>query len=173
MSQFLFYGCEMSRLLQDHHSVQSRSDRSAVCRLFHSPLPAYRRKSSPHRRMLIQEETALVLTRRGGGEWTELDGFQVTLPWSRYNNEKMESRNKKSCNIRCLYTEYAQRNAWRWDTTNTQFINSLLINLGCFLVKIILHVCHPVCSFCFLKILRCRWSDKWQLSAQDLLKRCW
>lgn len=113
------------------------------------------------------------LTKRGGGEWTELDGFQVTLPWSRYNNEKMESRNKKSCNIRCLYTEYAQRNAWRWDTTNTQFINSLLINLGCFLVKIILHVCHPVCSFCLLKVLRCRWSDKWQLSAQDLLKRCW
>lgn len=41
------------RLLQDHHSVQSRSDCSAVCRLFHSPLPAYRRESSPYRRYTV------------------------------------------------------------------------------------------------------------------------
>lgn len=38
------------RLLQDHHRVQSCSDRSTVCWLFHSPLPANRRKSSPYRR---------------------------------------------------------------------------------------------------------------------------
>lgn len=59
-SQLLLYGCQMSRLLQDHHGVQSRSDCSAVCRLLHSALPAYRRESSPYRRMLIQEKTALV-----------------------------------------------------------------------------------------------------------------
>ena len=43
------YVC-VCRLLQDHHSVQSRSDRCAVCRLLHSPLPAHWRESSPYRR---------------------------------------------------------------------------------------------------------------------------
>lgn len=38
------------RLLQDHHSVQSRSNGRVVCWLFHSPLPAYRREGSSHRR---------------------------------------------------------------------------------------------------------------------------
>lgn len=38
------------RLLQDHHSVQSCSDCRAVCRLFHSPLPAHRREGSAYRR---------------------------------------------------------------------------------------------------------------------------
>lgn len=44
------------RLLQDHHSVQPCSDCSAVCWLFHSPLPAYRRKSSPYRRYTMCAE---------------------------------------------------------------------------------------------------------------------
>lgn len=48
------YACVcVCRLLQDHHSVQSRSDCSAVCRLFHSPLPAYRRESAPYRRYTV------------------------------------------------------------------------------------------------------------------------
>lgn len=38
------------RLLQDHHSVQSRSNRRVVCWLFHGPLSAYRRESSSYRR---------------------------------------------------------------------------------------------------------------------------
>jgi len=50
----------MSRMLQDHHSVQPRSDGSAVCGLLHGALPAYGRESSSDRRMLIQEETTLV-----------------------------------------------------------------------------------------------------------------
>lgn len=42
--------CALCRLLQDHNGVQSRSDCSAVCRLFHGPLPAHRRESSSDRR---------------------------------------------------------------------------------------------------------------------------
>lgn len=46
------YVC-VCRLLQDHHSLQSRADCCAVCRLFHSPLPAHRRESSPYRRYSV------------------------------------------------------------------------------------------------------------------------
>ena len=38
------------RLLQDHHGFQSRSDSSALCRLFNSAVPANRRKGQTHRR---------------------------------------------------------------------------------------------------------------------------
>lgn len=38
-----------SRLLQDHNSVQPRSDSSAVCWLFNSPVSAHWRQSTSHR----------------------------------------------------------------------------------------------------------------------------
>lgn len=47
------------RLLQNHHGVQSRSDCSVVCRLFHRPLPAHRRKSSPYRRYSVGTQKRL------------------------------------------------------------------------------------------------------------------
>jgi len=39
-SELVFYGREVSRLLQDHDSFQSRADGSAVCRMFHCAVPA-------------------------------------------------------------------------------------------------------------------------------------
>lgn len=50
------------RLLQDHHSVQSCSNGRIVCWLFHSPLSAYGRESSPHRRYGVCTPVYLMTT---------------------------------------------------------------------------------------------------------------
>lgn len=39
-SQLVFHGREMPWLLQDHDSVQSRTEGGRVRRMFHDPLPA-------------------------------------------------------------------------------------------------------------------------------------
>merc|ERR1711879_663593 len=59
--QFLFHGCQMSRLLQDHNSFQPCPDRCIVCLLFHGFVPANWRPGSSDRRLLFQEETKLSL----------------------------------------------------------------------------------------------------------------
>ncbi|RVE67215.1 hypothetical protein OJAV_G00115160 [Oryzias javanicus] len=53
----------MSRMLQDHDGVQSRSDGGSVCGMFNGPLPAHRRQSPSHRGLLVQEEAALARLR--------------------------------------------------------------------------------------------------------------
>merc|ERR1711951_27187 len=67
-SQLLLYGCEMSRMLQDHDGVQPRSDSCAVCGLFNSPVSAHWRQSTSHRGVLIQEEAALAVLPGAEGE---------------------------------------------------------------------------------------------------------
>ncbi|TNN02623.1 hypothetical protein fugu_010110 [Takifugu bimaculatus] len=79
VSKLLFYGCQMPRLLQNHHSVQSRSNRRVVCRLLHGPLSAYGRESSAHGRMFVQEETTLSWSGAAVPD-EQLSGHGVTLP---------------------------------------------------------------------------------------------
>ena len=48
--QLFLYGCQVPRLLQDHHCLQPRPDRCPLRRMLDSTLPAYRRKGQAHRR---------------------------------------------------------------------------------------------------------------------------
>lgn len=124
----------MSRLLQDHHSVQPRSDCGAVCRLFHGPLPAHGGESSTDRRLFIQKETALV-GHHWGGEWWKLDGLQVSLPRSWCSNQGMESGDTNHF--------YCQKCLVLFSTPSLPQIQFLPLNKLRVRDKIILHVCHP------------------------------
>merc|ERR550525_1524414 len=67
-SQQLLHGCQMSRLLQDHHRVQSRPDCCCLRWLLHCPLPAHRGQSQADRGLQLQKEAALKCHSK---EWSE------------------------------------------------------------------------------------------------------
>jgi len=56
----------MSRLLQDHDSLQSCTDCSSVCRMFDRSVPTNRRQGSSYGRLFVPKKAAL--------KWCGVDG---------------------------------------------------------------------------------------------------
>lgn len=54
--QQLLHGCEVPRLLPDHHRVLACVHRCVLRRLLHRAVPAHGRKGTPHRGMQLQAQ---------------------------------------------------------------------------------------------------------------------
>merc|ERR1712047_35443 len=58
--ELLLHGCEVSRLLQDHHGVFPRADSRCLLGMFHRALPVHWGSGKANGRMLLQKEESKV-----------------------------------------------------------------------------------------------------------------
>jgi hypothetical protein len=60
-SKFVFYGCKMSRWLQDYHSFQSCANNASSCRLFNGAVFSLQKKSGSGKVALLEERNTIDL----------------------------------------------------------------------------------------------------------------
>merc|ERR1712126_176145 len=59
--KLLLHGCEMPRLLQDHHGVLARADSRCLLGMVHRALPVHWGTGKANGRMLLQKEESKVI----------------------------------------------------------------------------------------------------------------
>merc|ERR1711953_1091786 len=122
--QLLLHGCQVPRMLQDHHSFQPRPDCRPVRRMLHRSLPTDRWKGEVNGRLLLQEEATLNLA------FSERRFHLVTTHLG--DNEKTEK------NLSCARTSFQPAKCGSWKVgTGTTFVEEvsgqmLNVCLSCF-----------------------------------------